>query len=123
MIIFNAGDSELQHVPGSFSSVDEYAKVFEPLLFEECRAQLHNCWEELLEGTNGDPHAAVAIKTIERRERGNWDILLFNPWRTKTSSPFSLGRLFDWSFLGCSLSTLLLSVTFQDGYLLMLTLS
>lgn len=57
-------------MPGSFPSVEDYAKVLEPLLFEECRAQLHNNWEELLEGTSGDPHAAVTIKMHERRERG-----------------------------------------------------
>lgn len=66
-----AGDAELQKVPGNFASVEDYAKVFEPLLFEECRAQLHNSWEELLEGTVGDPHAGVTIKNVERRERGN----------------------------------------------------
>lgn len=57
-------------MPGSFPSVEDYSKVLEPLLFEECRAQLHNNWEELLEGTSGDPHAAVTIKMHERRERG-----------------------------------------------------
>uniref|UniRef100_A0A7I4BQ27 Uncharacterized protein n=1 Tax=Physcomitrium patens TaxID=3218 RepID=A0A7I4BQ27_PHYPA len=70
------GDADLQKVPGNFSSVEDYAKVFEPLLFEECRAQLHNAWEELLEGTTGDPHAAVTIKMCERRERGWWDVTL-----------------------------------------------
>lgn len=68
--IYCAGNSDLQKVPGSFPSVDDYAKVLEPLLFEECRAQLHNNWEELLEGTSGDPHPAVTIKLHERRERG-----------------------------------------------------
>jgi hypothetical protein len=65
-----AGNADLQQVPGSFSSVEDYAQVLEPLLFEECRAQLHNNWEELLEGTNGDPHAAVTIKMHERKDRG-----------------------------------------------------
>lgn len=33
-------EAELQCVPGQFESVEEYVRVFEPLLFEECRAQL-----------------------------------------------------------------------------------
>ncbi|KAK4390269.1 putative helicase DDB [Sesamum angolense] len=37
---------ELQRVPGRFDSVEEYVRVFEPLLFEECRAQLYSTWEE-----------------------------------------------------------------------------
>jgi len=60
-------DSELQCVPGHFESVEEYVKVFEPLLFEECRAQLYSTWEESAE-TNA--HVMVRIKSIERRERG-----------------------------------------------------
>jgi hypothetical protein len=63
-------DSELQRVPGSFASFEEYVGVFEPLLFEECRAQLHNSWEELVEGSSGDPFVPVSVKTVERRERG-----------------------------------------------------
>jgi hypothetical protein len=65
-----SGDSELQRVPGSFVSFEEYVGVFEPLLFEECRAQLHNSWEELVEGSSGDPFVPVSVKTVERRERG-----------------------------------------------------
>lgn len=57
-------------MPGSFASFDEYVGVFEPLLFEECRAQLHNSWEELVEGSSGDPFVPVSVKTVERRERG-----------------------------------------------------
>jgi senataxin len=60
-------DSELQCVPGRFESVEEYVRVFEPLLFEECRAQLYSTWEESAE-TNA--HIMVRIKSIERRERG-----------------------------------------------------
>ncbi|CAK9218121.1 unnamed protein product [Sphagnum troendelagicum] len=70
------GDSELQRVPGSFASFDEYVGVFEPLLFEECRAQLHNSWEELVEGSSGDPFVPVSVKTVERRERGWYDVIL-----------------------------------------------
>jgi len=60
-------DSELQCVPGHFESVEEYVKVFEPLLFEECRAQLYSTWEDSAE-TNA--HVMVRVKSIERRERG-----------------------------------------------------
>lgn len=62
-------DAELQRVPGRFESVEEYVRVFEPLLFEECRAQLYSTWEELTE-TNSNSHTMVRIKNVERRERG-----------------------------------------------------
>ncbi|CAN1841286.1 Helicase SEN1 [Linum perenne] len=66
-------DSELQCVPGQFESVDEYVRVFEPLLFEECRAQLYSTWEELSE-TNS--HIMVRVKNVERRERGWYDVIV-----------------------------------------------
>ncbi|KAJ6391540.1 hypothetical protein OIU77_025508 [Salix suchowensis] len=66
-------DSELQCVPGHFESLEEYVKVFEPLLFEECRAQLYSTWEESAE-TNA--HIMVRIKSIERRERGWYDVIV-----------------------------------------------
>ncbi|CAL1390397.1 unnamed protein product [Linum trigynum] len=66
-------DSELQCVPGRFESVDEYVRVFEPLLFEECRAQLYSTWEESSE-TNS--HIMVRVKTVERRERGWYDVIV-----------------------------------------------
>ncbi|CAL1388920.1 unnamed protein product [Linum trigynum] len=66
-------DSELQCVPGRFESVDEYVSVFEPLLFEECRAQLYSTWEESSE-TNS--HIMVRVKTVERRERGWYDVIV-----------------------------------------------
>lgn len=67
-------EAELQCVPGQFESVEEYVKVFEPLLFEECRAQLYSTWEEMADtGT----HVRVHIKNIERRERGWYDVILF----------------------------------------------
>ncbi|KAJ6405201.1 hypothetical protein OIU84_013221 [Salix udensis] len=68
-----AEDSELQCVPGHFESLEEYVKVFEPLLFEECRAQLYSTWEESAE-TNA--HIMVRIKSIERRERGWYDVIV-----------------------------------------------
>uniref|UniRef100_A0A2P2MLA3 Uncharacterized protein n=1 Tax=Rhizophora mucronata TaxID=61149 RepID=A0A2P2MLA3_RHIMU len=73
-------DCELQCVPGRFESVEEYVRVFEPLLFEECRAQLYSSWEELAE-TNS--HVMVRIKSIERRERGWYDVIVLpaNEWK------------------------------------------
>jgi len=56
-------------VPGHFESVEEYVRVFEPLLFEECRAQLYNTWEELTDSPR-DAHTMVRVRTVERRERG-----------------------------------------------------
>lgn len=61
-------EQELERVPGRFDSVEEYIRVFEPLLFEECRAQLYNNWEESSEMASS--HVRVGIKSIERRERG-----------------------------------------------------
>lgn len=71
-VLFNVyvGEAELQRVPGSFDSVQEYVNVFEPLLFEECRAQLHSTWEELCEGVTKDPHVQVSVKAVEKRDRG-----------------------------------------------------
>ncbi|KAM7257179.1 hypothetical protein ACFE04_012920 [Oxalis oulophora] len=69
-------DSELQCVPGHFESLDEYVRVFEPLLFEECRAQLYSTWEELAESNSRDPHVMVRVRTIERRERGWYDVIV-----------------------------------------------
>ncbi|KAI5072004.1 hypothetical protein GOP47_0012110 [Adiantum capillus-veneris] len=71
------GEAELQCVPVSFDSVQEYVNVFEPLLFEECRAQLHSTWEELCEGVAKDPHVQVFVKMVEKRERGWYDVVLF----------------------------------------------
>lgn len=65
-----AGTHDLEQVPGRFNSVEDYVRVLEPLLFEECRAQLHSSWEELLEGSVKDAHHPVNIKGVERRERG-----------------------------------------------------
>ncbi|KAE8704419.1 alcohol dehydrogenase-like 7 [Hibiscus syriacus] len=69
-------DTELQCVPGRFESVEEYVNVFEPLLFEECRAQLYSTWEELTESPSRDTHIMVRIKSIERRERGWYDVIV-----------------------------------------------
>ncbi|KAL9678573.1 hypothetical protein QQ045_016419 [Rhodiola kirilowii] len=69
-------ETEFQRVPGQFESVEEYIRVFEPLLFEECRAQLYNTWEELTETNSRDTHPMVRIKTIERRERGWYDVVV-----------------------------------------------
>ncbi|CAH1454090.1 unnamed protein product [Lactuca virosa] len=69
-------DADLQRVPGSFESVEEYIRVFEPLLFEECRAQLYSTWEESTETSSRDSHTMVRIKNVERRERGWYDVIL-----------------------------------------------
>ncbi|XP_042015421.1 helicase sen1-like [Salvia splendens] len=74
-------EEELQRVPGSFDSVEDYIRVFEPLLFEECRAQLYSTWEESLETVPN--HVRVCIKSIERRERGWFDVILTPPHEYK----------------------------------------
>ncbi|ESQ54211.1 hypothetical protein EUTSA_v10024227mg [Eutrema salsugineum] len=66
-------DTELQSVPERFESMDDYVRVFEPLLFEECRAQLYSSWEELSEANS---YMKVRIKFVERRERGWYDVIL-----------------------------------------------
>ncbi|CAE6168499.1 unnamed protein product [Arabidopsis arenosa] len=68
-------DTDLQSVPERFESMDEYVRVFEPLLFEECRAQLYSTWEELAEANS---YMKVRIKFIERRERGWYDVILLS---------------------------------------------
>ncbi|KAL1210577.1 putative helicase MAGATAMA 3 [Cardamine amara subsp. amara] len=68
-------DTDLQCVPERFESMDDYVRVFEPLLFEECRAQLYSTWEELAEANS---YMKVRIKAIERRERGWYDVILLS---------------------------------------------
>ncbi|XP_057455088.1 uncharacterized ATP-dependent helicase C29A10.10c-like isoform X2 [Lotus japonicus] len=68
------GETELQCVPGRFGSVEEYIRVFEPLLFEECRAQLYSTWEESTETVSRDTHIMVRVKANESRERGWYDV-------------------------------------------------
>ncbi|KAG8088068.1 hypothetical protein GUJ93_ZPchr0010g8483 [Zizania palustris] len=72
----NPEEAELQCVPGSFESAEEYIRVFEPLLFEECRAQLYSSYEESLESVSRDAHVMVRVKTVERRERGWYDVVV-----------------------------------------------
>ncbi|KAL5232329.1 hypothetical protein ABZP36_031105 [Zizania latifolia] len=72
----NPEEAELQCVPGSFESTLEYIRVFEPLLFEECRAQLYSSYEESLESVSRDAHVMVRVKTVERRERGWYDVVV-----------------------------------------------
>ncbi|XP_047954096.1 helicase sen1-like [Salvia hispanica] len=74
-------EQKLERVPGRFDSVEEYIRVFEPLLFEECRAQLYNNWEESSEMASS--HVRVVIKSIERRERGWFDVVLMPPYEYK----------------------------------------
>ncbi|KAJ3678320.1 hypothetical protein LUZ60_002123 [Juncus effusus] len=79
----NPEETELQCVPGSFESVEEYIRVFEPLLFEECRAQLYSSYEELLESNSRDAYFTVRLKMVERRERGWYDIVLLPTHESK----------------------------------------
>ncbi|KAE9468048.1 hypothetical protein C3L33_00037, partial [Rhododendron williamsianum] len=72
----NICEAELQCVPGQFDSVEEYIRVFEPLLFEECRAQLYSTWEELTETVSRDLHTVVRVRSVERRERGWYDVIV-----------------------------------------------
>uniref|UniRef100_A0A7N0ZSZ6 Uncharacterized protein n=1 Tax=Kalanchoe fedtschenkoi TaxID=63787 RepID=A0A7N0ZSZ6_KALFE len=72
----HSDETQLQCVPGQFESVDEYVRVFEPLLFEECRAQLFSAWEELAENGARDAFVTVKIKSVERRERGWYDVVV-----------------------------------------------
>ncbi|XP_025639454.1 helicase sen1 isoform X4 [Arachis duranensis] len=72
-------ETELQCVPGRFESVEEYVRVFEPLLFEECRAQLYSTWEESMETVSRDTHIMVRVKANESRERGWYDVKLLPP--------------------------------------------
>lgn len=58
--------------------MEEYVRVFEPLLFEECRAQLYSTWEELIETVSRDTHIMVRVKANEPRERGTLYLSLFN---------------------------------------------
>ncbi|KAH6759013.1 P-loop containing nucleoside triphosphate hydrolases superfamily protein [Perilla frutescens var. frutescens] len=74
-------EEELERVPDGFDSVEEYIRVFEPLLFEECRAQLYNNWEESSETVSN--HVRVGIKSVERRERGWFDVILIPPHEYK----------------------------------------
>ncbi|KAG6473087.1 uncharacterized ATP-dependent helicase C29A10.10c-like [Zingiber officinale] len=72
----NPEEMELQRVPGHFESVEEYVRVFEPLLFEECRAQLYSTYEELQENVTRDAHIMVRVKNVEKRERGWYDVIV-----------------------------------------------
>ncbi|XP_057502593.1 helicase sen1-like isoform X2 [Actinidia eriantha] len=76
-------EAELQCVPGQFDSVEEYVRVFEPLLFEECRAQLYSTWEELTETGSRDSLIMVRVKSIERRERGWYDVIVLPATESK----------------------------------------
>ncbi|KAI3736864.1 hypothetical protein L2E82_26851 [Cichorium intybus] len=51
----NERETDLR-LPGSFESIEEYLRVFQPLLFEECRAELYSTWEELTETSSKNSH-------------------------------------------------------------------
>ncbi|XP_077213886.1 uncharacterized protein LOC143848744 isoform X3 [Tasmannia lanceolata] len=76
-------ETELQCVPGRFESVEEYVRVFEPLLFEECRAQLYSTWEEFTETVSRDAHIMVRVKNVDRRERGWYDVTILPVYECK----------------------------------------
>lgn len=59
-----AGNRTLREVPQTFTSVDEYVNVFEPLVLEECAAQLGRTDDD------EDQRAAV-IGAVEKSERVN----------------------------------------------------
>lgn len=59
-------------MPGRFESAEGYVRVFEPLLFEECRAQLYSTWEELCDVVTRDAYSMVRVKSVDRRERGTY---------------------------------------------------
>ncbi|XP_024515989.1 helicase sen1-like isoform X2 [Selaginella moellendorffii] len=82
-------ETELQRVPGSFASLEEYVQVFEPLLFEECRAQLFNVWEELRD-SGKEVHTSAMIKAVDKRDRGWYDVTLL-PLDARTRFNFKEG--------------------------------
>lgn len=53
-------ESDLQCVPGSLESVEKFVRASEPLLFEECRAQLYGTWEASTE-------AVSRVKKVRKR--------------------------------------------------------
>jgi hypothetical protein len=55
-------------------------RVFEPLLFEECRAQLNSTYEELPESVSRDTYFTVRVKMVERRERGLYLYFFFTTY-------------------------------------------
>ncbi|KAF6149170.1 hypothetical protein GIB67_026026 [Kingdonia uniflora] len=73
-----AEGTKLKCVPVRFESVEEYIGVFEPLIFEECRAKLRAEWEELNESSSGGEHIEVTIKCVKKR-RGGWYVVTVDP--------------------------------------------
>ncbi|CAI7878866.1 unnamed protein product [Closterium sp. NIES-53] len=65
-------------LPERFGSVEEYVGAFEPLLFEEARAQVASSWEEVEGGEVGGGRAggssagvAVRVASLEATHRGD----------------------------------------------------
>ena len=48
--------------------IREYIRVFELLLFEECRAQLYSSYEESLVAVSRDAHVMVCVGTVDRHD-------------------------------------------------------
>ncbi|CAI5966119.1 unnamed protein product [Closterium sp. NIES-65] len=70
-------------LPERFGSVEEYVGAFEPLLFEEARAQVASSWEEVDGGEGGGGRAggssagvAVRVASLEATHRGWHEMLL-----------------------------------------------
>ncbi|CAI5477302.1 unnamed protein product, partial [Closterium sp. Yama58-4] len=78
-------------LPERFGSVEEYVGAFEPLLFEEARAQVASSWEEVEGGEGGGGSAggssagvAVRVASLEATHRGEatqrgWHEMLLQP--------------------------------------------
>ncbi|KAK3430382.1 LOW QUALITY PROTEIN: hypothetical protein EUGRSUZ_E01930, partial [Eucalyptus grandis] len=69
-------ETDLQCLPGRFESVEEYIRVFEPLLFEECRwydvtvLPVNECKWMFKEGMSGEGNEEHILRKIQ--PRGIW---------------------------------------------------
>lgn len=61
--------SATEEIPSTFAGPAEYVAAFEPLLFEECRAQVLSQWEEASESAAAS-HMPVRVTSLERADRG-----------------------------------------------------
>lgn len=91
-------DQNLNAIPEYFENVESYISVFEPLLFEECRSQLRNCWEEVSDPSNlnREAHVKVKVTKVEILEGG--DCLSLFLWVKEFFSP-DIWNIFH-SFVG-----------------------
>ncbi|KAI5057202.1 hypothetical protein GOP47_0027217 [Adiantum capillus-veneris] len=70
--------TNMQVVPLIFESVDDYVRVFEPLLIEECRAQLRGNWEKLTGGAPFTDDSQFSIDGLYIDRKG-WLVLVLTP--------------------------------------------